>query len=363
MTNTIRVFNGEVANKATRAFGGVSSGINDFDDCKFPHMLEINKQLFGEYWIEDEIRLGEDIKQYQQNMNEKERYVYNVITGYLTELDSFATKFNFVIGSICTDPSILSNIALINSFEILHNRSYQYLTSTMLNSEQKKVAFNAPKEIELLKERNQLVIDKIQHMINEVSKFALSDEEFSDRIADVLYEGIIGNLILEGLFFTGGFVYFHSLARDNRMLGSNNMINLIKQDETQHGVFYGDLMKILMLENPNINTPERHDKAVDYIRECVEKEKEWAEYLFNGIDTISIKEYNDYIEYLANVICRNAGLQEAYPDNLEIKSKWILTYGSKRRSDEDDSSIATRADFFQTNVINYGHEGGEGFDL
>lgn len=361
MTNTIRVFNGEVANIATKAFGGESSGILDWDDVKYPHMLEINKLLFGEYWIEDEIRLGEDIKQYQQNMTEKEQYVYNVITGYLTELDSFATKFNFVIGSVCTDPSILANIALINSFEVLHNRSYQYLTSTMLNSEQKKIAFNAPKEIELLKERNELVIKKIQKMIDKVSKFAMSDKEFNDEIAEALYDGILGNLILEGLFFTGGFVYFHSLARDNRMLGSNNMINLIKQDETQHNVFYGDLMKILMLENPNINTPKRHEKAIKYIKKCVEKEKEWAEFLFDGIDTVSTKEYNDYIEYLANVICRNAGLEEAYPENLEIKSKWILTYGSKRRNDED--SIATRADFFQTNVINYGHEGGEGFDL
>ena len=66
----------------------------------------------------------------------------------------------------------------------------------------------------------------------------------------------------------------------------------------------------------------------------------------------------DYIEYLANVICRNAGLNDVYPDNQEIKSKWIFNYGEK-----NGEHRATKADFFETNVINYSHEGGDGFDL
>ena len=353
-----RIFNGEVNNKATNAFGGVSSGIRDWDDVKYPHMLEINENLFEEYWSKNEIRLGDDLVQYKE-LTDKERYVYNVITGYLTALDSFATDFNFALGFVCTDSSIRSNIALINSFEVLHNTSYQYLTSTMLNIEQKKEAFNAPKNIPLLVERNNLVIEKIQKMTDMIFDYGSNKKELDDNLLEAIYEGILANLVLEGIYFTGAFVYFHSLARDNRMIGSNNMINLIKEDETQHSVFFGDLMKILMLENPHLNTQERHDKAVAYIKQCVEKEKEWAKFLFDGIETISLKEYNDYIEYLTNVVCRNSGIQEVYPENTEIKSKWILTYGSKK----GDKNIATRQDFFQTNVIGYQHEDGDGFDL
>lgn len=353
-----RIFNGEVNNKATKTFGGVSSGIRDWDDIKYPHMLEINENLFEEYWSKNEIRLGDDLVQYK-DLTEKERYVYNVITGYLTALDSFATDFNFALGFVCTDSSIRSNIALINSFEVLHNTSYQYLTSTMLNIEQKKEAFNAPKNIPLLIERNNLVIEKIQKMTDMIFDYGSKRKELDDQLLEAIYEGILANLVLEGIYFTGAFVYFHSLARDNRMIGSNNMINLIKEDETQHSVFFGDLMKILMLENPSLNTQERHDKALEYIKICVEKEKEWAKFLFEEIETISIGEYNDYIEYLTNVVCRNAGIQEVYPENTEIKSKWILTYGSKK----GDKNLATRQDFFQTNVIGYQHEDGDGFDL
>lgn len=358
-----RIFNGEVSNVATKVFGGEASGIRDWDDIKYPHLLEINKQLFSEYWIEDEIRLGDDVKDYKQKLTEREQYVFDVLTGMLTELDSFATDFNFVLGYICTDPSVRSILALINSFEVLHNRSYQYLSSTMLNSEQKKRAFNAPKEVRLLVEKADMINEKIQKLIDNAYLLIKEKGELTDELLEIIYDAILAYIMLEGLFFSAGFAYFHSLARSQRMIGSNNMINLIKQDETQHNVFYGDLMRILMLENPQLNTQERHDKSIEFIKECVGKEKEWARFIFDGITTLSIKEYDDYVEYLTNVICRNAGLKEAFPENRELKSKWIMTFGSKRKDSNNEDAIATRGDFFQTNVINYGHEGGEGFDL
>jgi ribonucleoside-diphosphate reductase beta chain len=343
-----RVFNGEVENKATKIFKGEASGICDWDDIKYPVMLDLYKKMFGEYWIEDEIRLNDDLKQYRHSLTDKERYVYNVVTGSLTQLDSVANRFNFLLGYLCTDPSVAAVIQLIGAFEGLHARSYQYLTSTMLNADEKKQAFNAPKEIPLLRERNQEIYDLIQKFVDDPDDL------------EKLYDALTAYLVLEGLYFTGAFTYFHSLARSNRMIGSNNMINLIKEDETQHSVFFGLLMQILMLEFPEMNTAERMEKTIQFIKRSVEKEKRWAEFIFDGIDTLSIQEYHNYIEYLTNVICRNAGLQEVFPENKELKSKWILTYGSKKKKEE---GLATRADFFQTNVINYSHETGDGFDL
>jgi ribonucleoside-diphosphate reductase beta chain len=207
--------------------------------------------------------------------------------------------------------------------------------------------------------RNQIIIDKIQKFVDYIENvMAGKEKEDETKFFKLLYEGLLAYIILEGLYFSGGFVYFHSLARDNKMIGSNNMINLIKKDETQHNVFYGLVMQVLMLENQHLNTQENYDYAVEFIKTCVNAEKEWARELFTDIETLSIKEYENYIEYLANVICRNAGLSDLFTDNKDIKSKWILNYGEK-----NGEHRATKADFFQTNVINYSHEGGEGFDL
>lgn len=349
-----RIFNGEAPNKATKIFGGEASGICDWDDIKYPHILDLNEQMFGEYWIEKEIRLNEDRTQYKQELNDEERRVYNIISGYLTTLDSVASKYNFIMGYLSTDPSVQQTIQLIGSFEGLHARSYQYLTSTMLNFEQKKEAFESPKVEPLLIKRNEPVFKEIQEMAD-VAFRAILGEKSDSELLNKMFRAIIANLVLEGIYFTGAFAYFHSLARSNRMIGSNNMINLIKTDETQHSVFWGEIVKIMMLENEELNIQENYEWATSFIKQCVELEKEWATYLFANIETLSIREYRDYIEYLANIICRNTGLEEIYPNNTELKSKWILTYGDKKG--------AIKADFFQTNVINYSHEGGEGFDL
>jgi ribonucleoside-diphosphate reductase beta chain len=364
MANTVqpfRVYNGETSNVATKVFGGDASGIRDWDNVKYPRMLEINKELFAEYWIEDEVKLGKDLEDYKNKLSDEERKVYNYISGKLNWLDSMATDFNFVLGYLCTDPSVRSNIALICSFEELHNRSYQYLTSTMLNDQQKKQAFEDVRKIPQLVKRNELVIDKIQKLVD-IAKYHIDNNlPISKELLQVIFEGILANLVLEGLYFSGGFAYFHSLARDNKMIESNNMINLIKTDETQHNVFFGMLMQILMKEFPELNTKENMKFAVNFIRKAVELEKEWANFIFANIDTLSIKEYHDYVEYLANVICRNAGIEEVYPENTELKSKWIITYGSKKRNSADQ--IVSRTDFLQGNAINYTHESGEDFDL
>ncbi len=361
-----RIYDGEQKNKATKSFFGKASGIRDYDDIKYPKMLDYSKDFFAEYWIEDEIKLSKDVEEYREKLTDRERYVYNIITGTLNWLDSIATDFNYVLGMLCTEPSIRSNLALINSFEQLHNRSYQYLTSTMLNQREKEQAFQEIQQLDKLVKRNMHLIKPIEEMVNVVKK-KLCEEETGIKVSEeevmqAIFKGLVAYINLEGLYFSGGFVYFHSLARDQKMIGSNNLIILIKTDENQHSEFFGALLQIIMGEFPYLNTQENLDYALNFIHKAVELEKEWSEFIFEGITTLSIKEYHNYVEYLANLICRNSGLPEPYPDNKELKSKWISTYGSKKRNGVA-GEIVTRQDFLQTDAINYQHEGGEDFDL
>ncbi|PHA03055.1 ribonucleotide-diphosphate reductase subunit beta [Bacillus pseudomycoides] len=358
-----KVYNADNSNVATKIFGGKASGIRDWDNVKFPAMLQIHKNLSAEYWTEDEVKLGKDIEQYNSILTEKERYVYNTLSGMLNELDSIATDFNMYLCFIVTDPSIRSVISEIMYFENLHNRSYQYLTSTMLNGEQKHQAFEEIKQVQVLQHRNRHVYDKIEEFIGAIRYHIINNTPIDDKFLEVAFKGILAYQLLEGLHFSGAFVYFHSLARDQKMIGSNDMISLIKTDETQHSEFYGTLIRMIMGEFPQLNTKENHLYALEFVKEAVKREKEWAQFIFNGIETMSLKEYQDYIEYLANLICRNAGFEEPFPESKEIKSRWIVTYGSKKRDVKDSKQIVTRQDFLQGNAINYAHEGGEDFDL
>lgn len=363
LVQPFRVYNADHPNLPTKIFGGKASGIRDYDNIKYPVFLEYVKQLFSEYWVEDEIRLGKDLEEYHNKLSEDERRVFNYVTGTLNWLDSIASDIVSQLTLVVTDPSIRSVLELISAFEGLHNRSYQYLTASMLNGQQKAQAFEEIRRLPLLVERNQLIIDKLEVMIDTIAEYVLGKKEIDKRFLQSIFEGLVAYQALEGLYFSAGFVYFHSLARDNKMLESNSLINMIKTDENQHSEIFGLIIQVIMAEFPELNTKANMDQSIAFYRECVEAEKEWSAYLFENIDTLSIKEYHDYVEYLANLICRNAGMKEPYPNNTELKSRWISTYGSKKRDSQDSSQIVSRTDFLQANATNYTHESGEDFDL
>lgn len=363
---SFRFYNGEANNKSTGMFLGEDSGIRNYDDIKYPVALDLNSALFAEYWIEHELKLNKDIEEYR-SLSDTEKYGYKMQTGALNWLDSLATDFNFWLTSVITDSAWRSVFALINSFEVLHNRSYQYLSSSVLNDQDKRQAFEEVKHIPQMIERNMFIIKPLQEMVEVLKRYNANQyvtEEYkvSDlELKQAIFKGLVNYQVLEGIYFSGGFVYFHALARTNRMIGSNSMISMIKEDENQHSVVYGTAMQILMLEFPELNTEENHQYAVNTFKKAVELEKQWALHILQDIDIISIKEYNDYIEYLANLIMRNSGMKDIYPNNSELKSKWISTYGAKHRPKTD--GIATREDFLQTSSIAYQHSGGEDFDL
>lgn len=357
-----KIYQSDKSNLPTRIIGGDASGIRDWDNLKYPTMVDIRSNLWEENWNEHEIKLGKDMEQYK-TLSDREKYVFNTLTGMLNELDSSATDFLSYLFMITTDPSVRSIVALILGFETLHNASYQYLTSSMLNGQEKHQAFEEVKQIEVLNERNAFLYDKINTAINAIRKYVVNDEKDTEEFIQTIFEGVLAYQCLEGLHFSGGFVYFHALARSQKMIGSNNMIMLIKADEQQHSEFFGTFIRMLMAENPFLNTQQNMEYATNFIREAVENEKKWANFIFDGLDILNIKEYEDYVEYLANLISRNAGIQEPFPNNVELKSRWIVTYGSKKRDGKDSKQIVTRSSFLEGNTINYTHEDGGDFDL
>lgn len=361
-----RFYNEEAKNKATKMYLGESSGIRNYDDIPYEEALDFNSALFGEYWIEHEIKLQKDIEEFRTELNDPERFAYIMQTGALNWLDSLATDFNLEMTRVVTDSAWKSVFALINSFEVLHNRSYQYLTSSVLTDQEKQDAFDKIREIPEMVKRNKHIIEPLNEMAEILIRYNANKyvkEEFyvsEEELLQAIFKGIVNYMVLEGLYFSGGFVYFHSLARTNRMIGSNSMIILIKEDENQHNVIYGRALQILINEHPHLNTEENMQYMKDVFTKAVELEMEWAKFIYQGIDTFSMKEYRNYIEYLANMIMRNSGLKDIYPDNSDLKSTWINTYGSKHRSEDGTS---TREDFLQTSTTQYQHETEDKFDL
>jgi len=362
-TSPFRIYNAEEPNHPTKIFGGEASGIRAWDDIKYPVFLDYQRSLFGEFWVPEELAFGKDKEQYEQELTEPEQIAYQYSSGALNWLDSIASDVVTLLFLTTSDPSLRTLWSIIASFETMHNVSYEHMNATVMNNQEKQQAFNEIRKIPTLQKRNDHVIEKLDTMTQALSDYLVLGNPKEGMSTDTLqkvFEGLLAYQILEGLYFSGGFVYFHSLARDNKMLESNNLINLIKADENQHSEIFGLVIQILMAENPEINTQENLDYAMNYVKEAVQLEKDWSSWLFEDVDTMTIPEYHDYVEYLANLICRNAGMTEPFPENDTIKSQWITTYGNKKSS---EGAITAKADFLQGNSIAYKHEDGGDFDL
>jgi ribonucleoside-diphosphate reductase beta chain len=360
-----RIYEADHPNHPSRIFGGKASGIRNWDDLRRPIFLDYQKSLFGEYWIPEEVQMGKDIEHYKQKLSQAEQIVYQYTDGALNWLDSIASDVVTFLFLVTTDPSMRSCLSVIMSYETMHNVSYEHKTSSVLTKAEKDRAFKEVRELPLLVKRNQFILDKLQAMTDTIADYLITryksgQEEMSDETLQTIFEGLLAYQVLEGLYFSGGFVFFHSLARDNKMIESNNIINMIKADENQHSEIFGTIIQIFMDDFPQLNTQKNLDYAMNFMRKAVELEKEWSAWIYRDIDTLPVSEYHEYVEYLANLICRNAGMTEPYPENGEIKAKWIVTYGSKKKN---NSEIAAKADFLQGNAINYKHEDGGDFDL
>ncbi|MGM7720683.1 ribonucleotide-diphosphate reductase subunit beta [Metabacillus sp. Hm71] len=360
-----RIYDADSPNHPSRIFGGKASGIRSWDDIKYPIFLTYQKNLFGEFWIPEEIQMGKDMEEFRQKLNKNEQIVYAYNSGALDWLDSIATDIVGLLFLATSDPSLRTLWVLVAGFETMHNVSYEHITSSTLNKDEKDKAFNEVRNLPLLVKRNMFIIEKLEKMKDAlvnflITKYKTGKEEMDDETLQAVFEGLVAYQILEGLFFSGSFVYYHSLARDNKMQETNNIINMIKADENQHSEVFGTVIQILMSEFPQLNTSENLEFAMDFIREAVKLEKAWTAWLYQDIDTLSIVEYHDYVEYLANLICRNAGMTEPFPENDELKAKWIVTYGSKKNN---NGGISPKADFLQGNAIDYKHEDGGNFDL
>src|SRR5690606_26648460 len=181
------IYNAEEPNHPTKIFGGKASGIRSWDDIKYPEFLTLQKNLFGEFWVPEEIQMGKDVEQYKNVLTEPERLVYQYTTGALNWLDSMASDVVTMLFLTTSDPSLRSILTLIASFETTHNVSYEHMTSTVLNSMEKEKAFKTVRELPLLKRRNQHIIEKLDTMTKALSDYIVfKDMGVAKRLLDDL---------------------------------------------------------------------------------------------------------------------------------------------------------------------------------
>lgn len=83
----------------------------------------------------------------------------------------------------------------------------------------------------------------------------------------------------------------------------------------------------------------------DFFKEVVDGEKALADDLYKGYAGINMEELHGYIEWRANILLQNLGLDKIF-DSKSNPMIWINAYDSENINN-------TKTDFFEKRVTNY----------
>ncbi|WP_211220356.1 ribonucleotide-diphosphate reductase subunit beta [Halalkalibacillus halophilus] len=329
--NKIKLLNPEYPNKATGIVNGKASGLLNWNDIAYPEMYDLYQTLLSNFWKAQEINMQDDIKQWD-HLTSTEQDVFLRINTQLASLDSLQTPTMYQVMDYVTDPSFKAIFAVISQQEAIHNESYSYILSSLVPTSVQKEEFNRAKEDPIVKKRNDLIL--------------ASYEQFRDEpTPEHLFKLAVNSINLEGIYFYAGFAFFYHLARQQKMMKTSTMISYIQRDEMQHAYFVSQFLRILISENPSLNSQKNIEYIYSTMKEAATLEKEWAHYVLKDIEGISLEEFDHYVEYLVNKRLRQIGLDPVYEER-DNPMPWIHVFS-------DEMINETKSDFFEQKSRTY----------
>ena len=324
---------GDTEIRLRRMIGGNTTNLNDFNNMKYQWVSDWYRQAMNNFWIPEEINLSQDVKDYPR-LDKYERTAYDKILSFLVFLDSIQTANLPCVGEYITANEV--NLCLnIQTFqECVHSQSYSYMLDTICSPEERNDILYQWKTDEHLLKRNEF----IGNIYNEFQ---------TKKDAHTLLKVMMGNYILEGIYFYSGFMFFYNLARNGKMPGSAQEIRYINRDENTHLWLFRNIIRELQKEEPELFTEETVDELREMIKEGVRQEIAWGHYVIgDNISGLTRQMVTDYIEYLGNLRFTSLGYEPIYdgkttePEDM----KWVSSYSNANM---------VKTDFFEAKSTAY----------
>lgn len=320
-----------------RMINGNTTNLNDFNNMKYTWVSDWYRQAMNNFWIPEEINLGQDTKDYR-NLTPAEKKAYDKTLSFLVFLDSIQTANLPNVGEYVTANEI--NLCLtIQAFqEAVHSQSYSYMLDSICSPEERTKILYQWKEDEKLLRRNRFIGNLYNDFVNE-------------RDGRHLVRTLIANYILEGIYFYSGFMFFYNLGRMGKMPGSVQEIRYINRDENTHLWLFRSVILELKKEEPQYFTEKDLATYREMIRQGAEEEIRWGAYVIgNEIEGLTEEMVEDYIKYLANLRSTSLGFGILY-EGFEKEPKtmeWVSMYSNAN---------LIKTDFFEAKSSAYAKSG------
>lgn len=309
---------------------GNTTGLFNLNNTKYSRANSLYTIMIGNFRVPEKVSgLNEDSICYQKELNNEERRAYDGILSFLIFLDSIQTVNLPNISEYITAPEVSLLLAIQTYQEAIHSQSYATILESIVDSEKRDEIYYFRRDNEILLERNKFIGQIYQDFID-----TPNDRNF--------FKGLIGNFLLEWLYFYNGFAFFDTLADHQKMKATDRMISYIRRDELTHVTMFTNILREIKKEFPEMRKPEI---IYDMFKTAVDQEIKRSQFILGSkIIWINEKTTETYTKRLANTRLSLLWLDPLYPEITENP------YTHLERLQDNNME---KGNFFESTVTNY----------
>jgi ribonucleoside-diphosphate reductase beta chain len=333
---------------------------------KFPNLWKFYKDHEATFWTVEEIRLTDDLDDWNNKLNDNEKYFIKNILAFFAASDGIVNE-NLVLNfyNEVQIPEARNFYAIQMMIEAIHNEQYSVLIDTYVNdTDEKNRLFHAIETIPAVKKKADWAIKWIEegstlqetipteymegfkllnNLLNDqqLKGIDIDDRQkilnglnFLTRERPSFAQRLLAFICVEGIFFSGSFCAIYWLKNKGLMPGLCTANQFISRDENVHTEFSIFLYK--MLEN------KIDEKTVHNIfKEAVKIEKEFiTESLPVSLLGMNCDLMSQYIEYIADRWLQLLDYNPLYKTQNPFGFMELI-------------SVNTKTNFFENNVDSY----------
>jgi len=328
-------------------FFGAPLGVQRYDTYKYPVFDKLTQQQLGYFWRPEEVSLQKDRADYQ-TLRPEQKHIFTSNLKYQILLDSVQGRGpGMAFIPYCSLPELEACMTIWETMEMIHSRSYTYIIKNVYSDPTE--VFDTILDDEKIIERAASVTKAYDELIAMAHQYDTGNMWKSDwkgsptaqweskELKRKLYRAVVNVNILEGIRFYVSFACTFAFGELKLMEGSAKIISLIARDESQHLVITQNILKNWANgDDPEMLEimQEEEENVYAMFKDCVDEEKEWAEYLFKDGSMIGLNEklLCQYVEWVANRRMKSIGLEPMYDiaaknNPLPWTQHWISSKG------------------------------------
>ena len=305
-----------------KMFFGPPLGVQRYDKFKYPVFDKLTQTQLGFFWRPEEVSLQKDRADYQ-TLNEAQKHIFTSNLKYQILLDSVQGRGpGMAFAPYCSLPELEGCMNIWQTMEMVHSRSYTHIIKNVYADPSE--VFDKILEDDKILSRAQSVTAAYDEFLQAAQEYGsgrmwehqlegvpLAENELYE-LKRKLYRAVANVYILEGIRFYVSFACSFAFGELKLLEGSAKIIGLIARDESQHMTITQNILnKWRDGDDPDMVkiAEEEEINVYNMFKECVEEEKQWAEYLFKDGSIIGLNDklLAKYVEWTANRRLRSIG--------------------------------------------------------